>query len=58
MFTATYDGLVEIQSEDETQDADMEEREQEYGNLEVRFRDLLGSLADAIALRGWDRDAQ
>ena len=56
VFSATHDGLIKIQSEDKTQEAEMEVREQEFGNLEVRFRDLLGNLADAIASRGRDRD--
>ena len=36
----------------------MEDREQEFGNLEVRYRDLLGKLADAIASRGRVREDQ
>ena len=60
-FSTAHDGLQEIQSEDETQQEDMEVREQEFGDLEVRYRDLLGKLADAMALRGRDlllRDRQ
>ena len=58
LFSTTYDKLTEIQSEDEAQEAEMEDRDQEFGNLEVRYRDLLGRLADVIALRGRDRDQQ
>ena len=54
VFSAAYDKLIEIQSDEETQEADMEAREQEVGNLEDRLWDLLGKLTDAIALRGRD----
>ena len=58
LFSAAYDKLVEVQSEDEAQEAEMEDREQEFGNLEDRYRELLGELADAIASRGRVREEQ
>ena len=57
-FSAAHDKLVEILSEDETQQADMEAREQEVGDLEDRLWVLSGKLTDAIALRGRDQDKQ
>ena len=36
----------------------MEDREQEFGNLEVGYRDLLGKLADAKASPGRVREDQ
>ena len=50
--------MVEVQSEDEAQEAEMEDRDQEFGNLEVSYLDLLGKLADAIASRGRVREDQ
>ena len=58
LFSAAHEELADAQSEDEAQARDAEEREQEFGNLEVRYRDLLGKLADVIALRGRDRVQQ
>ena len=58
LFSAAYDKLVEVQSEDEAQEAEMEDRDQEFGNLEVSYRDLLGKLADAKASRGRAREDQ
>ena len=49
-FSAAHDKLVEILSEDENQQADMEAREQEVGDLEDRLWVLSGKLTDAIAL--------
>ena len=57
-FKAAYDVLANAQSEDEAQARDAEEKEQEFGNLEVSYRDLLGKLADAKASRGRARDDQ
>ena len=57
-FKAAYDVLADAQSEDEAQARDAEEKEQEFGNLEVSYRDLLGKLADARASRGRARDDQ
>ena len=57
VFTATYDGLVNAQPKDEVQNADLEERDQEYGDLKVRYQDLLSALAGVIALQSRDRDA-
>ena len=59
VLSATFNGLFEIQCEEETQEAEMErfieqefeEWEQEFGNLEDRFWDLWGKLADAVAVR-------
>ena len=48
-FKAAYEILADAQSEDEAQARDAEEREQEFGNLEVSYWDLLGKLADAKA---------
>ena len=53
-FSVAHDNLVEILSDDEIQEADMEARGQEVGNLEDRLWVLLGKLTDAIALRGRD----
>ena len=58
LFSAAYDKLVEVQSEDEAQEAEMEDRDQEFGNLEVSYLDLLGKLADAKASRGRVREDQ
>ena len=52
VFTTAHDGLIEIQSEDEAQEADMEDREQEFGNLEVKYHNLMDSLAEAVASQG------
>ena len=57
-FNTSYDKLFDIQSEHEAQEADMEDRDQEFGNLETEFQNLKRSLAEAIDLRGRDRDAQ
>ena len=54
-FSAAHDKLIEIQSDEEAQEAEMEVREEEFGNLGVRFQDLLGNLADAMASRGRDQ---
>ena len=51
-FKAAYEILVDAQSGDEAQAGDAEEREQEFGNLEASYWDLLGKLADAKASRG------
>ena len=49
-FTVAYVELADLQSEDEVQD--LEERDQEYGNLEARYHDLVDSLADCPST--WD----
>ena len=48
-FSAAHEKL-EILSEDEAQQAEMEAREQEVGELEDNLWDLSGKLADLIAL--------
>ena len=58
LFSAAYDKLVEVQSGDEAQDVEMEDRDQEFGNLQVSYWDLLRKLADAKASRGRARDDQ
>ena len=57
-FSAAYEKLMEILSEDEAQQAEMEAREQEVGELEDSLLDLSGKLADLITLRGRERDQQ
>ena len=57
-FKAAYEVLADAQSEEEAQAGDAEEREQEFGNLEASYWDLLGKLADAKASRGRARDDQ
>ena len=57
-FSAAHERLMEILSEDEAQQAEMEAREQEVGELEDSLLDLLGKLADLIALRGHEQDQQ
>ena len=47
-FNTSYDGLFDIQSEHEAQEADMEDRDQEFGNLETVCQNLKRSLAEAI----------
>ena len=49
-FSATYDELFDIQSENEAQEADMEDRDQEFGNLETEYQNLKRFLAEAIDL--------
>ena len=49
-FTDAYVELADLQSEDEVQD--LEERDQEYGNLEARYHDLVDSLAETVLQRG------
>ena len=53
-FKAAHEELADAQSEDETQAVDAEEREHEFGNLEMRCHDLVVSLAETVASR--DRD--
>ena len=50
-FKAAYEELADAQSEDETQVVDAEEREQEFGNLEMRCHDLVVSLAETALQR-------
>ena len=50
-FKAAYEELADAQSEDETQVVDAEEREQEFGNLEMRCHDLMVSLAETALQR-------
>ena len=57
-FNTSYDGLFDIQSKNEGQEADMEDRDQEFGNLETVCQNLKRSLAEAIDSRGRDRDDQ
>ena len=57
-FSAAHEKLMEILSEDEAQQAEMEAREQEVGELEDSLWDLSGKLADLIALRGCEQDQQ
>ena len=57
-FSAAHEKLMEILSEDEAQQAEMEAREQEVGELEDSLWDLSGKLADLIALRGREQDQQ
>ena len=54
-FKAAYEELADAQSEDETQVVDAEEREQEFGNLDLRYHDLVVSLAEAVASRERDQ---
>ena len=55
-FSAAHEKLMEILSEDEAQQAEMEARELEVGELEDSLLDLSGKLADLIALRGREQD--
>ena len=53
MFSVTYEELVVIQYEDETQETEAREQEfeewdREFGSLQVRCWDLEDSLADAV----------
>ena len=50
-FHAAYDGLVEIQLEDDTQAADKQERDEEQGNFEVRVLGLQSELTGVIVQR-------
>ena len=47
-FNTSYDQLCDIQSENEAQEAEMEDRDQEFGNLEIVYHNLKRSLAEAI----------
>ena len=51
-FTAAHEELADIQSEDEAQELDAEDRDQEFVNLEARYHNLVDSLAETVALRG------
>ena len=50
-FTAAHKELADVQSEDEAQDQDAEERDQEFGNLEARYHNLVDSLAETVLQR-------
>ena len=54
-FKAAYEELADAQSEDETQAVDAEEREQEFGNLDLRYHEIVVSLAEAVASREKDQ---
>ena len=58
VFDAAYDGLVEIQIEDETQAADTEEKDEEQGNLEVSVLNLQSDLTGTIAQRSQDLEVR
>ena len=48
-FTVAHEELADAQSEDEA--LDMDERDQEFSNLEARFHDLVDSLAETVLQR-------
>ena len=54
-FKAAYEELADAQSEDETQVMDAEEREKEFGNLDLRYHDLVISLAETVASQERDQ---
>ena len=63
VFSATYEGLIMIQCEDETQEEEareqeFEEWEQEFGKLDIRHWDLLDDLAEAVADRVQEKQVE
>ena len=57
-FATARNALVEAQPEDDDQNAELEERDREFGDLEVRKEGLMVALADAIATCSRNHDAQ
>ena len=57
-FTTAHEELADVQSEDEAQDLDAEERDQEFSNLEVRYHDLVDSLAETVLQRDNQAEAE
>ena len=47
-LTVAYEELTHVQSEDEVQDQEMQERDAEFGNLETRHHSILDSLAETV----------
>ena len=47
-LTVAYEELAHVQSEDEVQDQEMEERDAEFGKLEARYHNLVDSLAETV----------
>ena len=45
-FTVAHEELADAQSEDEA--LDLDERDQEFSNLEARYHDLVDSLAETV----------
>ena len=50
-LTVAYEELADVQSEDEVQDQELEERDAEFGNLETRYHSLVDSLAETVLER-------
>ena len=50
-LTVAYEELTHVQSEDEVQDQEMQERDAEFSNLETRYHNILDSLAETILER-------
>ena len=57
-FTVAYEDLADAQSEDEAQDQEIEERDQEFSNLEARYHDLVDSLAETVLQRETQAEAE
>ena len=57
-FDIAYDGLVDIQIEDETQAADKGEKDDEQVNLKARVVGFNDNLDGTIAQRSQDREVQ
>ena len=50
-LTAAYEELADVQSEDEVEDPEQEDRDAEFGNLEGRYHSMVDSLAETILQR-------
>merc|ERR1711888_304292 len=50
-LAAAYEELADVQSEEEAEDPEQEERDAEFGNLEARYHSMVDSLAETVLQR-------
>ena len=50
-LAAAYEELADVQSEEEAEDPEQEERDAEFGNLEARYHSMVDALAETVLQR-------